>query len=417
MEVIVVGGGIAGLSLALSLHQAGIAVRVYEAVSEPSPLGVGINLQPTAVRELTELGLGDELAKLGISMQRLSYFNKFGQLVWSEPRGISAGYKWPQYSIHRGQLQMLLLRASRERIRSSNFCSGMRFVKLQENGARITATFRDVSGATVVDDADVLVAADGIHSAVRHHLHPEEGEPRFAQQMLWRAAVEAEPFLGGDTMIIAGHFHQRIVVYPIGRGTQRGQFLTNWVCQKSVVGPAPGREDWNRQTSKEQVRAQFRNWRFPWLDMPALIEQTTQIYEFPLVDRDPVGTWTRGRVTLIGDAAHPMHPIGSQAGSQAILDARTLTAALLAVADPVEALLHYDSERRPRMNDITLRNRRFGPEAALQLVEERAPDGFARIDDVVSRHDLEVIASSFAEAAGLDAATVNERPPFVSVAQ
>jgi 2-polyprenyl-6-methoxyphenol hydroxylase-like FAD-dependent oxidoreductase len=417
MEVIVVGGGIAGLSLALSLHQAGIEVRVYEAVSELSPLGVGINLQPAAVRELTELELGDELAKLGIPTRRLSYFNKFGQLIWSEPRGISAGYKWPQYSIHRGQLQMLLLRETCERIGSSNLRKGMRFVKLRESGGRVSATFCHVSGATAVDDANVLVGADGIHSAVRRHLHPEEGEPRFAQQILWRAAVEAEPFLGGDTMIIAGHFHQRIVVYPIGRGTQGGRLLTNWVCQKSVPGAAPGSEDWNRQTSKKQVRAQFGNWRFPWLDMPALIEQTAQIYEYPLVDRDPIGTWTRGRVTLIGDAAHPMHPIGSQAGSQAILDARTLTAALVTIADPVEALLHYDSERRPRMNDITLRNRHFGPEAALQLVEERAPEGFARIEDVVSRHDLEVIANSFSEAAGLDAATVNGRPPFVSVAQ
>jgi 5-methylphenazine-1-carboxylate 1-monooxygenase len=257
MEVIVVGGGIAGLSLALSLHQAGIAVRVYEAVSELSPLGVGINLQPAAVRELTELGLGNELAKIGIPTRRLSYFNKFGQLIWSEPRGLSAGYKWPQYSIHRGQLQMLLLGATRERIGDSNICSGMRFVSLWESRDRVTTTFCDSSGASIVDDADVLVGADGIHSAVRHHLHPGQGEPRFAQQMLWRAAVEAEPFLGGGTMIIAGHFHQRIVVYPMGGGTQRGRLLTNWVCQKSVAGSAPGREDWNRQTSKEEVLADF----------------------------------------------------------------------------------------------------------------------------------------------------------------
>jgi 5-methylphenazine-1-carboxylate 1-monooxygenase len=201
MEVIVVGGGIGGLSLALSLHQAGIGVRVYEAVSELRPLGVGINVQPAAVRELTELALGNELAKIGIPTRRLSYFNKFGQLIWSEPRGLSAGYRWPQYSIHRGQLQTLLLRATRERIGDSNFRAGMRFVGLRESRNRVTATFCDSSGASIVDDADVLVGADGIHSAVRHHLHPEQGEPRFAQQVLWRAAVEAEPFLGGDTMI------------------------------------------------------------------------------------------------------------------------------------------------------------------------------------------------------------------------
>src|SRR6516165_10418727 len=128
MEVIVVGGGIGGLTMALSLHQAGIAVRVYEAVPYLAPLGVGINLQPTAVRELTELGLGDVLARAGIATHALSYFNKFGQLIYTEKRGLAAGYKWPQYSIHRGQLQLLLLQAVRERIGNANFRSGLRFV-------------------------------------------------------------------------------------------------------------------------------------------------------------------------------------------------------------------------------------------------------------------------------------------------
>jgi 5-methylphenazine-1-carboxylate 1-monooxygenase len=413
VEVIVVGGGIAGLSLALSLHQAGITVRVYEAVSNLSLLGVGINLQPAAVRELTELGLGGELASTGIPTQRLSFFNKLGQLIWSEPRGISAGYKWPQYSIHRGRLQLLLLRSTQQRIGSDNFRSGMRFERFEQTGDRVSAVFRDKLGTTVVDEADILVGADGIHSAVRHQLHPRQGEPCFAQQILWRGAVEAEPFLGGDTMIIAGHFDQRIIVYPLAHGSQSGQLLTNWICQRSVPGAAPPREEWNQRAAKEEVLADFGSWRFSWLDMPALVKRTPEVYEFPLVDRDPVETWTAGRVTLIGDAAHPMHPIGSQAGSQAIVDARVLTSALRTSSDPVEALQRYDCERRPLMNDITLRNRRFGPEAAMQLVEERAPGGFARIEDVISQQDLEGISKSFAEAAGLDVETVNTRPPFV----
>jgi 2-polyprenyl-6-methoxyphenol hydroxylase-like FAD-dependent oxidoreductase len=418
MQVIVVGGGIGGLSLALSLHQAGIAVRVYEAVRDLAPLGVGINLQPTAVRELTELGLGDELAQTGLSTQELSYFNKLGQLVHSEKRGIAAGYKWPQFSIHRGQLQMLLLRAVRARLGNDNFRGGLRLAAFEQDRDRVTARFQDSrSGASVQDDADILVGADGIHSTVRRQLYPAEGEPRFAQQLLWRAAIDSEPFLGGRTMIIAGHFHQRIIVYPMGHGAKPGQLLTNWICQMSVPGDAPSREDWNRCVSKERVLAAFGEWRFPWLDMPALIERTQDIYEFPLVDRDPVPTWSSGRVTLLGDAAHPMQPIGSQAGSQAIVDARVLTAALIAAANPVEALRRYDAERRPVMNDVTLRNRRFGPEAAMQLVEERAPNGFARIEDVISRADLEEIAKSFAAAAGLDAETVNTRPPFVSPAR
>jgi 5-methylphenazine-1-carboxylate 1-monooxygenase len=414
MDVIVIGAGIAGTTAALSLCQAGIPVRLYEAVRDPAPLGVGINLQPTAVRELTELGLGDELARTGIPTGVLSYFNKFGQLIYSEKRGVAAGYKWPQYSIHRGRLQSLLLQAARKRFGEQHIRDGMRLVAFRQERDKVIATFRDaVSGATRVDEADILIGADGIHSAVRHELHPAEGEPRFQQQILWRAAVETDAFLGGRTMIIAGHFHQRVVVYPIGWTGSPDRLLTNWICQMAVPDKAPPREDWNRRVAKDRVLAAFGRWRFPWLDMPALIEHTAEIFEFPLVDRDPVETWTSGRVTLIGDAAHPMQPTGSQAGSQAILDARVLTAALQSSPDPVEALRSYEAERRPVMNDITLRNRRFGPETALQLVEERAPHGFERLEDVISSQELDAGPKSFTQAAGLDVESVNARPSLV----
>ncbi len=413
MQVMVAGGGIGGLSLALSLHQAGIAVRVYEAVRDPAPLGAGINLQPTAVRELVELGLADALAEAGLATQQLSFFNKFGQLICSEPRGLLAGYRWPQYSIHRGKLQMLLLQALRERIGPKNFRSGFKFTTFEQCGDRVCARFRDSDGVELLDDADVLVGADGIHSAVRRQLYPAEGGPRFAQQILWRAAVDAEPFLGGRTMILAGHFHQRIIAYPVGAAATHGKLLTNVICQMTVQNAAPPREDWNRRVAKEKVLEAFGGWRFPWLDTQALIEQSPDFYEFPLLDRDPVSAWTLGRVTLIGDAAHPMHPVGSQAGSQAIVDARALTGALTATPDPMEALAQYDAERRPVMNDITLRNRGFGPEAAMQLVEERALHGFVRIGDVISQEELDSIAGSFAAAAGLDVLTVNSRPSFV----
>jgi 5-methylphenazine-1-carboxylate 1-monooxygenase len=415
MKVIVVGGGIAGLTLGLSLQQAGIEVRIYEAISDLAPLGVGINLQPAAVRELTELGLGTPLERAAVDIRGLVFFNRLGQLICSEPRGVSAGYKWPQYALHRGELQFLLLRATRERLDDDGFRDGLRLASFEQNSRRVVATFADSTSQTIVtDEADILVGADGIHSKVRRLLYPNEGEPRFARQLLWRGATRGEPFLDGHTMVIAGHLDRRIIVYPIAGGEQNSQPLTNWVCQTTVPNDAPPRENWNRRATHDRVLQLFGEWRTPWLDMPALIRRTPEIYELPPVDRDPVQAWTFGRVTLIGDAAHPMQPTGAQAGSQAIIDARTLTAALLDVSDPIDALCRYDRKRRPIMNDIVLRNRRLGPEGVLQLVEERAPNGFDRIDDVVSRAEIEAISASFTAAAGLDVETVNGAPSLVS---
>jgi 2-polyprenyl-6-methoxyphenol hydroxylase-like FAD-dependent oxidoreductase len=414
MKVVVVGGGISGLTMAMSLHQIGVDARVYEAAREVTPLGVGINVQPNAVRELTELGLGERLAKIGIATEALAFFNKFGQPVWREKRGRAAGFDWPQYSIHRGRLQVMMAEAARERI-GDDLRTGHVFQKLVERGDKVIATFADRNGATIAEDeADILIGADGIHSAVRRQFYPQEGEPNFAGQILWRAAVETTPFLGGATMIIAGHFHRRIVAYPIAPGAQPGTLLTNWIAQMTVDTKAPPREDWNRRVGKERFLDAFRDWRFDWLDFPKLVEETAEIFEFPLVDRHPVERWSFGRVTLIGDAAHPMQPTGSQAGSQAIVDARLLTASLLAERDPVAALAAYDRQRRPVMNDITLRNRNFGPEAAMQLAEERAPNGFKQIEDVIPRAELEHISRSFQQAAGLDPAALNTRPALVA---
>ena len=415
MKVIVIGGGIGGLTTALSLQAAGIEAEVFESVAAIDPLGLGINLQPNAVRELTELGLADALAETAIETSTVSYYNKHGQLIWSEPRGLRAGYAWPQYSIHRGDLQMILLDAARVRIGAPNIRVGHHFTSFEHESGGVTAHFIDrASGKPLLSRrADVLIGADGIHSAVRRQLYPAEGAPVFSGQIQWRGAVEAEPFLDGRTQVMIGHRDQRAVIYPISRkAQQRGRSLINWLTLLTARTSVQEPESWDRQVVKERFFAAFTDWNFDWLRLADLISATADIYEYPMTDRDPLPRWSFGRVTLLGDAAHPMRPIGSQAGSQGIVDARVLALALASTSDPMRALADYEAERRLVMNDVVQRNRELGPEIVMQMAEERAPDGFRNIEDVIARADLENIALEFKQAAGFDPDTVNRRPSY-----
>lgn len=411
MQAIVIGAGVAGLTMALSLHQAGIAVRVFEAAREIKPLGVGLNIQPSAVRELHELGLAAQCAAHGHPIEQLRYYSRHAQIVWSEPRGEPAGYNWPQYSFHRGELQFMLLEAVRARIGAGNVLLGHRLVEFRQDADGVTARFAVDGGETELR-GDVMIGADGIHSAVRRILYPQQGAPHFNKQILWRCSTAIPPFLGGRTMIVCGHFALRVIIYPIlDLGT--GRKLTNWIVQTAVDDDLPPPEVWNRVVPKARALHAIRDWRFDGIDVHAMIAQSENVLEFPLIDRDPVQRWSFGRVTLIGDAAHPMTPTGSQAGTQAIVDARCVAAELLAGPDPEAALLRYDARRRPEMNNVTLANRTFGPETALQLAEERAPNGFERLEDVISRQELESFPTEFRRITGLDAAAVNNRPSFL----
>jgi 2-polyprenyl-6-methoxyphenol hydroxylase-like FAD-dependent oxidoreductase len=365
MRVMIAGGGIGGLVAALSLHDAGIDATVFEAVGEIRPLGVGINLLPHAVRELSELGLAERLDAVAIRTRELVYVNKFGQTIWREDRGLDAGYRWPQFSIHRGTLQMLLLEAVRARLGADAVRTDRRLVAFEDDGRRVRATFEDRTGTRHQDEADVLIGADGIHSAVRRAFYPEEGAPIWNGAVLWRATTEAEPFLGGRSMVMAGHQVQKFVCYPIsGELAQRGRSLVNWIAELRF-DPSRGwrREDWNRPGRVEDFLPRFEAWNFGWLDAPSLIRGAAAVYEYPMVDRDPVERWSFGRVTLLGDAAHPMYPIGSNGASQAILDARVLAHRLATSGDPVEALAAYDAERRPGTARIVLANRAKRPGA------------------------------------------------------
>lgn len=417
MTVLIVGGGIGGLTLALSLHQIGVPCRVFESVPELKPLGVGINILPHACRELIELGLLDRLDAAGIRTKELAYFSKRGKPIWSEPRGLDAGYKWPQFSIHRGTLQQILLDAVIERLGPDSVLTSHHLTHFKETGDGVRASFLDrASGNNAgIHDGRLLIAADGIHSAIREKLYPDEGPPVWNGRILWRGTTEAEPFLSGRTMIMAGHQHVKFVCYPISRSAgENRRALINWIAERTLdPNYVWRREDYNRTAKLDEFLPWFEDWRFGWLDVPSLIRNCLHAYEYPLVDRDPLPRWTFGPVTLMGDAAHPMYPIGSNGASQAILDARTIAREILDKGMTITALEAYEAERRPATSELVLLNRQNGPEQVMQLVEERAPDGFDLVTDVLSQQELEEIAANYKRIAGFQVDALNARPPIV----
>ena len=413
MKALVIGGGIGGLAAALSVDAAGIECCVCKSVARIDALGLGINLQPNAVRELIELGLGPALAEVAVETSTLAYYNKHGQLIWSEPRGLAAGYRWPQYSIHRGELLHLLLEAARARVGTDNIRTAHHFVGFDQDAGGVTAHFVEPASGRKLPPlrADVLVGADGIHSAVRAILHPREAQAVPSGGVQWRGAIETAPYLDGRTQAMIGHFRQRTILYPMSaKAAARGRSLVNWFAYRYQPQGIAERESWDRKVSKDRFLAAYKDWNFDWIRPADMMEATEDIYEYYEMDHDPLDRWSFGRVTLLGDAAHAMRPVGSQAGSQAIVDARVLAHALATERDPVTALAAYDAIRRPQMNEVILRNRQYGPEIVMQMAEDRAPGGFAGIEDVIPRRELEEIASSFKRAAGFDPETLNNRP-------
>ncbi|WP_338472452.1 flavin-dependent oxidoreductase [Niallia sp. XMNu-256] len=411
-KAIIVGGGIGGLVTALKLHHVGVSVRVFESVENIKALGVGINLLPHAVRILTELGLKDELKRQGIPTAELNYYNKFGQQIWHEPRGLDAGYKWPQYSIHRGRLHMILLDAVKEQLGENMIVTGHHLKSFQTFDDGVEATFENKKTGEIVGTyrGDFLIAADGIHSVVRKHFYPNEGLPKFSGRILWRGITESTPFLTGKSMIMSGFQDQKFVAYPVCPETAaKGRSLVNWIAELSVQGDVPPRSDWNRKVDKEVFAPAFSNWDFGWLNVPKLIEETETVYEFPMVDRDPLPRWTFGRVTLLGDAAHPMYPIGSNGASQAILDADALGQAFESQPTVDLALKAYADARMEPTASIVMSNRQNGPESVMQIVEDRAPNGFNHLHDVITQQELEDIANKYKKIAGFDRQTLNRK--------
>ncbi|MDF1608095.1 flavin-dependent oxidoreductase [Hoeflea sp. YIM 152468] len=416
MTLLVAGAGIAGLTFALTCHQIGLRVKLFEQVDEIRPLGVGINLQPHAIRELTELGLEGELEAIGIRTREVAYFSKHGRPIWSEARGLEAGYDWPQWSVHRGKLQLMLMQAVRARLGPGAIETGWKATGYSQDAEGPTLHLENRKGQTRTERGHVLVAADGIHSAIRAQMNPEEGSPIWGGAVLWRATSRAKPFLTGATMAMVGHEWQKFVTYPISEADPgSGLADINWVAEiKKAPDAAWNREDWNRPGDVADFLPAFKNWKFDWLDIPALIGTAEQIYEYPMVDRNPLDSWTDGAVTLMGDAAHPMYPIGSNGASQAILDARILGRNLVRSGLSPAALIAYEDERRPATSKIVVANRGNGPDQIMQVVEDKCQGMFDAITDIMSAEDLADHAARYKALAGFDLQTLNARPPLIS---
>ncbi len=413
MRILIAGGGIGGLATALALHEAGLQVEVIEATAQLRPLGVGINVLPHAVGVLGGLGLAEALAALAIPTREVAFYTRHGQRIWADGRGLDAGYPHPQYSVHRGELHMMLYRAACERLGEARVRTGLRLSGFTQDEHGVSATFNTRDGARLTRQADVLLAADGIHSAARRQFHPDEGAPRWNRLLLYRGVTRSRPFLSGRTMVQMGSKAQKFVCYPISRAAyDAGASLTNWIaCLPAPQGDALAPEDWNRRADVETFVHRYADWKFPDLDIVELIRGAEEVFEFPMVDRDPLPRWTFGRVTLVGDAAHPMIPIGSNGATQAIMDARALADAFAAHgADWRAALAQYEAQRRGATTALTLANRREGLDRILDLVDERAPDGYTDLESVLPAAELAAIVSEYKTLAGHQVTLGGARP-------
>jgi 5-methylphenazine-1-carboxylate 1-monooxygenase len=410
-DVLIVGGGVGGLTLALSLHQAGISCRVFEAAPEILPLGVGINLLPHAMRELSELGLLEKLAAHCIETRELAFYSHHGQFIFKEPRGRFAGYDWPQLSIHRADLHEVLLQAARARLGDDVVRLGHRCLKVEQDQAGVTVHFDGAEPQRGM----LAIGCDGIHSALRQLLYPDQGPPKYSGVNMWRGATHWPAYLGGDVMVSTGWMTVgKTVIYPIrpGRSATGGKPLINWVAE--LERPEAVRQDWTGRGRLSDIMPAFAGLKFDFLDITGMIESTEEILEYPMVDRDPLERWTFGRVSLLGDAAHPMYPRGSNGAGQSIVDARCLAGMIKRFGATQEALGQYEAVRRPATAKVVLTNRSDPPDSILREVWQRSKgQRFARIEDVISSAELLAISERYKKIAGFDRETLRTRPSFV----
>ncbi len=416
--VIIAGGGIGGLATALTLHQIGVPCVVYEAVREMRPLGVGINLQPNAVRELYDLGIDQhDLDQIGLPAKEWALVGLNGNDVYSETRGLDAGYAWPQYAVHRGALHMLLHRKVVERLGADAVRLGSRvtgYRKTADGG--VAAIVADADGAATEAHGRLLIGADGIHSAIRAQMHPDQPPIHWGGAIMWRGTTWAKPIRTGASFVGLGTHRHRMVFYPISHpDPQTGLAMINWIAEITVDN-ADGwtQSGWFRQVPISDFLHHFDDWTWDWLDVPALLKGADCAYENPMIDRDPVSSWQDGPVALLGDAAHAMYPTGSNGASQAIVDARVLGACMVEHGVTPAALAAYDSRLCGPISQVVLRNRGAGPFGLLNLVDERCGGTFDDIDAVIPPAERAAFMAGYKAAAGFAIDQLNKAPPTIA---
>lgn len=410
MDIIIVGGGIGGLTLALTLHEKGIACQVFEASATIRTEGVGLNLLPHSTKEMARLGLEDALGELAITTRESCFFNRFGQLIWCEPVGRYAGYQFPQLSIHRGDLLQVLVAAVRARIGEDRVHLGHKCTGVEERDGQVEVHFADPgTGASLSSVAGrAVIGCDGIHSAIRAKLYPNEGEAKYSGVNMWRGVTRMHPVRSGASMMRLGWLSTgKMVIYPIRNAIDaEGRQLMNWAAE--IETPHHLTRDWNRRGRLEDFLPAFADWHFDWLDVPGMIRNADMVLEYPMVDQDPLERWSFGRITLLGDAAHPMYPRGSNGAGQAILDARALAECLSDTDDVEDALQVYDIRRREPTAEIVRANRTRPPDTIIREVVRRTGDKpFGRIEDVISTEELAAISDKYKDVAGYSLEQVN----------
>jgi 5-methylphenazine-1-carboxylate 1-monooxygenase len=419
--VLIAGGGIGGLSVALTLHQIGVPCLVLESVRDPKPLGVGINLQPNAVRELYDLGIGpDLLDTIGLQAKEWALVGLNGNDVYSEPRGLLAGYHWPQYAVHRGQLQMLLYETVAERLGRDAVRTGMRVTGYRnESNGGVTASIRTADGDSIEIEGRLLIGADGLHSAVREQMYPDQPPIQWGGAIMWRGTTPGIPIRTGASFVGLGTHHHRVVFYPISPpDPDSGLATINWIAEITVDNSSGWvNGDWNKKVELDEFIHHFEGWNYDWIDVPAMLRGAAEVFEYPMIDREPVPTWVDGNVALIGDAAHIMYPTGSNGASQAIIDARVLGAAMIEHGVSPEALQAYDAQLCSEISALVLRNRGAGPFGLLNLLDDRCGGVFDDIDDVIPAAERDEFMSRYKAAAGFAKDKLNQAPPIIAPGQ